>query len=385
MIAGHMARTVFKRRWKGADGERREAWVYKVSFRHPDGRVETIRRRAQVQRREAAKSEADDVLAALRAGTLDAHRDSATFAAVARAFLKARDLAGSTRTRYEDSVERVLVPAFGRKPVGDVGAADLEAFKRAHDEEWEASTTAGHLNVARAVLNWAHEAGKRDAPAPRVKSPKDRRPDAPPRWFTPDEWAAIVKAADGAIREWIIVAAKTGLRRSEMFGLRWRDVDLKGRLLHVREAIVDDVEGVPKSGQGRAVPLSGEACAVLEGRTKGKPEAFVFPEFRTKGSLRRPLEAISQAVGFSVSAHDFRHHFGSSAVRAAIPLRTVQAWLGHASLRMTERYTRHAVPSASIDLLDTPAPKRRARGAKAGAKAGRKRRSPSVERAPAPS
>jgi integrase len=148
----------------------------------------------------------------------------------------------------------------------------------------------------------------------------------------------------------VLLALNTGLRRGELFGLRWADVDL------VR-AIVTVQGGGAKSGQTRHVPLNSEAVAVLQAwrPTDADPAAYVFP-----GDSGARLEDIKSAWLPLVSAakvpafrfHDLRHTFASNLVQAGIDLNTVRELLGHADLQMTLRYA-HLAPEHKASAVAT--------------------------------
>jgi integrase len=195
------------------------------------------------------------------------------------------------------------------------------------------------------------------------------------RYLTPDESAALrdalvqretkLRAARGRFNEWrkkrkipplprlsgeyvghlrpmTLLALNTGLRRGEIFQLRWADVDEKRRILTVAG------EGA-KSGQTRRIPLNDEALATVQAwrtdQRRSSPSTLIFPGRR--GQLTRidtawaSLMALAKVKGFRF--HDCRHDFASRLVMAGVPLNTVRELLGHASLEMTMRYA-HLAP-----------------------------------------
>ncbi|HJP99535.1 MAG TPA: site-specific integrase [Rhodanobacteraceae bacterium] len=152
----------------------------------------------------------------------------------------------------------------------------------------------------------------------------------------------------------VLLALNTGLRRGELFGLEWRDVDLSRAELIVRAENA-------KSGKARHMPLNAEACDVLK-RWKGAggDEGLVFPG---RGGAR--MTNINKAwAGLCETAkledfhfHDCRHHFASKLVMAGVDLNTVRELLGHADIAMTLRYA-HLAPehkARAVDLLTIPA------------------------------
>lgn len=140
----------------------------------------------------------------------------------------------------------------------------------------------------------------------------------------------------------VLLALNTGLRKGEIFGLRWSDVDLGREQLTVRG------EGA-KSGQTRYLPLNSEAVTTLRAWQKATddPTGYVF-NGRDEGE---PLDDVKKAWLPLVKAakvehftfHDLRHTFASKLVMAGVDLNTVRELLGHGDIKMTLRYA-HLAP-----------------------------------------
>ncbi|MGV3516172.1 phage integrase [Luteitalea sp.] len=144
------------------------------------------------------------------------------------------------------------------------------------------------------------------------------------------------------------LALHTGLRRGELFALRWPDLSLSARRLTVRGHTA-------KSGQTRHVPLNAEAVRILQ--TWGpRAEGYVFP---SPADPDKPLTDVKTAwlqllkaaaiTGFRF--HDLRHSFASSLVQAGVDLAVVRELLGHASILMTEKYA-HLRPDQAASAVE---------------------------------
>ena len=138
------------------------------------------------------------------------------------------------------------------------------------------------------------------------------------------------------LRPIVLLALNTGLRRSELFHLRWKDVDLTAKWLSVDGATA-------KNGQTRRVPLNTEALTTLEAWRRQAPdtEARVFPGVGGERLKRidrawRGLRERAALEGFRF--HDLRHHFASRLVQSGVDLNTVRELLGHADITMVLRY-----------------------------------------------
>jgi len=135
----------------------------------------------------------------------------------------------------------------------------------------------------------------------------------------------------------VIVALNTGLRRGELFSLRWSDIDADAGILTVRAAAA-------KSGDSRRIPLNDEAQEVLKAwRKQHKPENddFVFPgdggaRLTKMNKSWATVCKLAKLTNFRL--HDCRHHFASRLVQLGVDLNVVRELMGHADLKMTLRY-----------------------------------------------
>ncbi|MEK6326799.1 MAG: tyrosine-type recombinase/integrase [Actinomycetota bacterium] len=136
--------------------------------------------------------------------------------------------------------------------------------------------------------------------------------------------------------------AYAGLRRSELLGLDWEDVDLERRLLRVRRA---------KGGRARVVPihpalvpLLAEQLATNAGAAQGPLFLGVRGRRLSQTILTQTFLRYARAAGVAdrkrVTPHTLRHVFASELLRAGANLRQIQELLGHKHLDSTQRYTR---------------------------------------------
>jgi integrase len=155
----------------------------------------------------------------------------------------------------------------------------------------------------------------------------------------------------------VLLALNTGMRRGEIFNLRWSSVDLE-------KALVEVAGPGAKSGRTRHIPLNSEALGALQRWQKqnGTSAGLVFPGNRKKRltNINRAWESLVKRAGLvNFRFHDCRHHFASRLVMADVPLNTVRELLGHSDISMTLRYS-HLAPEHKADavakLIQTPIP-----------------------------
>lgn len=193
-------------------------------------------------------------------------------------------------------------------------------------------------------------------PFPRVPSPL-------PSVLSGSEVTRLLDAIDGAqLRTIALTAYATGMRITEVCSLKARDIDRSRRLIHVRG---------DKRARDRYTLLPAPVVAALRDSLRQHREGPLFrwgprsERVITPKMVRRALHEAAERAGITkrVTPHILRHSFATHSLEMGTDLRTIQALLGHSSIRTTERYTRiradHLRRTTSpAELLGTPAGRR---------------------------
>ena len=137
------------------------------------------------------------------------------------------------------------------------------------------------------------------------------------------------------VKRLITLALNSGMRKGEMINFRWLDIDEDFTIITVLNS---------KSGKSREIPINKKLRLALKAmyKLRGNNE-FVFtnPETGTKYvDLKRIVGSLFEAAGLDdFTLHCCRHTFATRLLDKGVDIRTVQELLGHADIRMTERYT----------------------------------------------
>jgi integrase len=183
------------------------------------------------------------------------------------------------------------------------------------------------------------------------KVSKLKEPRGRVRYFSDEERERFLLACkeshNSDLYNAVILALSTGGRKIEIWGLSWKDVDLKNGFITFEET---------KNDEPRSVPLQGHALELMLERSKVPriDTDLVFPsrvDQQKHFDFRRPFQmALKTAQIEDFRWHDLRHCAASYLVMAGVDMRTVAEILGHKTLQMTQRYT-HLSPEHLKDAV----------------------------------
>jgi integrase/recombinase XerC len=268
-----------------------------------------------------------------------------------------RGVSRHTRAAYGNDLGRFaafLSTVFFDRPLEKVSAADVDALAvRSYLAHLRADGLAKasigrHLSALRTFFAFLKREGHVEAnPARAIATP--RREQSLPRTLSVTEAGAVVEARgrEGALgardRALLELLYATGLRVSELVGLKVEDVDLAAR----------QVRTVGKGRKERIVPFGRAAADAVKTwlkaragmRPPAKDAAVLFLNAHagrlTDRSVRRILDRAMLAADVlrHASPHALRHSFATHLLAAGADLRSIQELLGHASLSTTQKYT----------------------------------------------
>jgi integrase len=352
--------SIRKRKWVTRRGEAKEAWIVDYTDQQGDRHIETFERKKDADARHAT------VKVNVRQGIHTAPSKSETVAEAAERWLNRVEAEGRERgtlAQYRQHVRLHMAPRIGRYKLAQLTPAKVEAFRDdllANLSRPMARKVLTSLKSLLKIAKRAHVAA--DVSVGRSKR-SERRLEIGRDIPSPAEIKRLIDAAkdDARMHALLLTAALCGLRASELRGLRWADVDLKGGELHVRQrADRYNIIGAPKSvSSARAIPLAPEVVAALKVWKLACPKGeldLVFPT-RTGAimyhrSMLDSLAPVMVAAGVvgrhgkpKYGLHAFRHFFASWCINRRadggreLPAKVVQGLLGHGSIVMTlDRY-----------------------------------------------
>jgi integrase len=379
--------SVRKRAWTTSKGDTKEAWV--VDYVDQTGK----RRLKTFMKKKAADNFSATANVEIRAGVHTADSQSVTVAKAGKLWLETGERAGLERTTldaYRQHLRLHIEPYLGNLKLSQLSAPMVREFEdklargdmpdgagaepRSPAMVRKVRVSLSSLlsdaqerglvsrNVVRELRRTRHRGAERRAER-REKGKLKVGVDIPTR----EEIKALVATAKGRWRPILLTAIFCGLRASELRGLRWSDVDLDKRELHVRQrADRYSAIGKPKSEAGeRTVPLTPIVVNTLREWRLACPKSdlgLVFPTGagnveNHSNIMHRGLRPTLISAGITTAdgrpkygLHDFRHFYASWCINRRadggleLPAKVVQERLGHSSIVMTMDVYGHLFP-----------------------------------------
>lgn len=245
--------------------------------------------------------------------------------------------------RTRGIVEGHLQQAFGSTRLANIRKMNIQHYITKRCSEVAPASVVKELNVLKHLFGLAVDWEIVPLnPCHRIKPP--RVPAGRVRYLQPTELRSVLDACADWLRPVIALLVATGMRRGEVLGLRWLDVDLKGNRILLPQT---------KNGEGRIVYLNRIACDALDSLPDGRPIDHVFSAQQgvTPEAVSMAFARACRSVGIEdFRLHDLRHTAASWLRMQGADIHTVAQLLGHKDLRMAARY-QHLSPAFLADAV----------------------------------
>jgi len=299
-----------------------------------------------------SKEEAKDVMASLRKQIranavserygLIRPKKKVRFEDFAEEFLRVYSKEKKRSWERDEYSLKPLCAFFKNKNLSDITQYSVEQYQELRRKEVSPATVNRELACLKTLFQKAIEWKKaEDNPAKKVRRYREMERE---RILNPEEAQILLDVAALHLKTILTIALNTGMRRSEILGLRWKSVIFAKRYIHIENS---------KNGKSRNVPMNPIVFNAL--KDMDKTHEFVFYNHKTKGpikSVKTAFIAAYKKVGIkNLRFHDLRHTAATRMIESGIDLVTVSKILGHSSIQMTMRYA-HPTPENMQKAVD---------------------------------
>jgi excisionase family DNA binding protein len=284
----------------------------------------------------------------------------------------------STRKSYAQIIDKHIKPTFGAWALSAVKRKHVQDFIDQLAGERSRQSLENIRNVLRSIFREAirdEQAGQN--PGQLIKMPpreaRERR-----QLPTRETLKKLLELLDEPYRTLAFMALVSGCRIGELCALKWKEIDLNNKVIYIRLALYNYQEHEPKGHRQRhPIPLTDAELQWLKNYRARTPEAtgedWVFslpawngrrtprPDLQVNGkypldeqhALRCGLAKVDTQVGCKLGWHLLRHWAGTFWYYEGVPLKVIQARLGHADVRTTMTWYIECVPAEELRGAET--------------------------------
>lgn len=261
----------------------------------------------------------------------------------------------STLAGYQEIVRKHLVPFFGNMKLTQITLDVIQGYVSEKRKEGKLSpktinnTLVPLKEMLKHAVLWNY---LRENPAQYVEKPRIEREEMD--FLSPQELRLFLDNVDRRYYPLFLTACLTGMRRGELLGLKWGDIDWASSTIFVRRSLWQGQLTTPKSKNSvRAIAMSPKLKEVLFAYQVEAPASSLDLVFCNE--VGRPLDpsslikrqflpALRRAGLRRVRFHDLRHSYAAMLIHQGENIKFIQAQLGHASIQTTlDRYG-HLLP-----------------------------------------
>ena len=220
--------------------------------------------------------------------------------------------------KTHDTYRKQFKEIFKGKFLNEITVYDIEQYKTQRRQEVAVATVNRSMSFLRCLFNKAIDWGRYEGfnPVSKVKFFKEN--NARLRYLEKEEIARLLSFCDGNLKAIVSLALNTGMRRGEIFDMKWEYVDFRVRVIYLLDT---------KSGETREIPMNDEVVKILSGIKKHSNSPYVFWTKNGKriDDIRKSFwTALGKSGIKEFHFHDLRHTFASQLVMSGVDLNTVR-------------------------------------------------------------
>lgn len=252
--------------------------------------------------------------------------------------LKRLELTHSAKTCkcYHTSF-KYLISYFGNVQLNEISKSKIQDYLESRIKETSIYAARKDLINLKAALNIAVE-DKNILINPCKGIKQFKIPEKQPLFMSRTEYDTLCNTIDDKdFKEFVIIAANTGMRLMELLTLRWEQINLVDRII-----FLNNMEHITKSKRIRSIPMNDAVYNILTNRFQAHRDFQVFDYITnstdSKISHKFKQYVLTSKINPKYHFHTLRHTFASWLIQSGVNIYLVSKLLGHANIKTTEIY-----------------------------------------------
>ena len=251
---------------------------------------------------------------------------------------------------YKSNVDKYLIPYFGKAHLTDIKQIDIQRYFNTVKKDNGEPLAKATLDMQKMILKSIFEAAIDNDlcyknPVKNITYQKVSDKVEKHVW-TKEEAQIVEEYCMNCFRLDIVIFLNTGIRRSELLGLKWSDIDFENNIMHIQRAIVQTKGKVvidkPKSKTSdRYIPFSERfAKYLIKFRTDNEYvlgiNGYMNPGTYSSKYFPQFMKKLSEKTGVpELTPHELRHTYGTIKREEGVDIYTIQRVMGHSDISVT--------------------------------------------------
>ena len=222
-----------------------------------------------------------------------------------------------------------LLPFFAEIPLMQINSSIIRRYRQERHKEktLKPATVNRDLSVLRRILYWSIEEGYLAAnPLGRLRMERERRTKR--QVLSLREEQLLLASASAHLRQIILCALHTGMRRGEILQQRWEDIDFDNRILYVTRSKTPE-------GEAREVPLTSRLYELLHANRRPRGPVFTYEGVAIKNFKTTWASSLRRSGIRHIRFHDLRHTANTRLTLAGVLKEVRREIVGHISLKQS--------------------------------------------------
>lgn len=253
---------------------------------------------------------------------------------------------------YRVNVEEYLIPYFKSAKLSNIKQIDIQTyFNTAKNKKTGQPLAASTLDKQKMILKSLFDAAIDNDlcfknPVKNIKYQLVAEPTAK-RVYSREQADKVIEYSKQHGRYDIVIMLETGVRRSELIGLQWTDIDYEAKTIHIQRSVVQTIDQIvidkPKTKTSdRIIPISAELADYI--KQYQNDNVYVISEDKTEpkspstfaSQFERFMDKMSKEYDFpALTPHELRHTFGTLLREQGVDIYTIQKVMGHSDISVT--------------------------------------------------
>ena len=258
------------------------------------------------------------------------------------------NLRPATKENYEYEIYKYIIPKLGDIRVKDLKAVDFEnLYRELKEKNYSDRLIKGCHMLCKSALEDAVKEGIIQKNPVKTINPKNPKPKKVDVLSSEEMQRFLIQAKYEGCFELFITALSTGIRRGEILGLKWSDLNLKTGEFYIQRQVQringELVVSPPKTQKSkRTIIIPKSLLQILTEYKKTQNSEWIFPSPVKENSPRDPAaiyktlqRILKRAECHKIRFHDLRHTFATMAIDGGMDIKTLSDMIGHTSVSTT--------------------------------------------------